>query len=127
LRSAGAGKSIALAIDATALQKSESGESRMYMRIVWGKISPGKWNEFEMTFKAAMAKRGELDGLVNHWLAHDQKDADAGYSITLWRSEADMLAFWESPRRKEVMAQLEPFYVNQYTTTHCEVRYALNG
>ena len=38
-----------------------------------------------------------------------------------------MLAFWDSPQRKEVMAPLEPYYVNQFTTTHCEVRYALHG
>ena len=35
----------------------------MYMRIVWGRIVPGKWNEFEAAFKAAMATRGELKGL----------------------------------------------------------------
>lgn len=99
----------------------------MFMRIVWGKILPGKWNEFEATFKTAMAGRGELKGLQNHWLVRDQGDPNAGYSITLWASEEEMRAFWESPRRKEVMAPLEPFYVNQFTTTHCEVRYALHG
>ena len=35
----------------------------MYMRIVWGKIVPGKWDEFEAAFKAAMSVRGELKGL----------------------------------------------------------------
>lgn len=99
----------------------------MYMRIVWGKILPGKWNEFEAAFKTAMAMRGDVKGLVNHWLARDQNDGNAGYSVTIWQSEADMLAFWDSPRRKELMAPLEPFYVNQFTATHCEVRYALHG
>lgn len=99
----------------------------MFMRIVWGKILPGKWSEFEATFKTAMTGRGELEGLQNHWLVRDQGDPNAGYSITLWTSEAEMLAFWNSPKRKEVMAPLEPFYVNQFTTTHCEVRYALHG
>lgn len=99
----------------------------MHMRIVWGRIIPGKWNEFEAAFKAAMATRGELKGLRQHWLALDQHDTNAGYSITLWDSEADMKTFWDSERRKEVMAPLEPFYVNQFTTTHCEVRYGLHG
>ncbi len=98
----------------------------MYMRIVWGKILPGKWNEFEVAFKAAMAVRGEVKGLKDHWLARDQSDANAGYSITLWDTESDMRAFWESSIRKDVMAPLEPFYVNQFTTTHCEVTYALH-
>ncbi len=98
----------------------------MYMRIVWGKILPGKCNEFEVAFKAAMAVRGEVKGLKDHWLARDQSDANAGYSITLWDTESDMRAFWDSSKRKDVMAPLEPFYVNQFTTTHCEVKYALH-
>ena len=99
----------------------------MYMRIVWGKIIPGKWNEFEAAFKAAMAKRGQVAGLKNHWLARDQHDGNAGYSITLWDTESAMGEFWDSPKRKEIKAPLEPFYVNQFTTTHCEVNYALHG
>jgi len=98
----------------------------MYMRIVWGKIVDDKWDEFEAAFKAAMAARGDLKGLKNHWLARDQNDVDAGYSITLWDSESDMRAFWDSDKRKEVMAPLEPFYINQFTITHCEVKYTLH-
>ena len=99
----------------------------MYLRIVWGKIVPGKWNEFEAAFVAAMAKRGELEGLQNHWLARAQADPNAGYSITLWNSEADMKTFWDSDARKQIMAPLEPFYVNQFTTTNCEVKYTLHS
>ena len=99
----------------------------MYMRIVWGRILPGKWDEFEAAFKTAMANRGELQGLQNHWLARDQNDENAGYSITLWDNESDMKVFWDSQKRMEVMAPLEPFYVNQFTITHCSVKYALDG
>ena len=99
----------------------------MYMRIVWGKIVPGKWNEFENAFKAAMQVRGEPKGLKHHWLARDQNDANAGYSITMWDSEQDMKQFWDSEKRKQVMAPLEPFYVNQFTTTNCEVKFTIHG
>ena len=98
----------------------------MHMRIVWGKIVPGKWNEFEAAFKTAMAARGQVKGLVDHWLARDQGDANAGYSITLWETEKDMTSFWDSDKRQAVTGPLEPFYVNQFTTTLCEVRYALH-
>lgn len=99
----------------------------MYMRIVWGKILPGKWNEFETAFKTAMANRGDLGGLVNHWLAQDQADPNAGYSVTLWDSEASMQAFWNSQKRRDVMAPLEAFYVNQFTVTNCAVKYSLHA
>ena len=42
-------------------------------------------------------------------------------------SEADMQAYWQSPGRAEGMALLQPFFSNQYTTTHCEVRMAARG
>ena len=71
----------------------------MYMRIVWGKIVPGKWQEFEATFKSSMTSRGPVKGLKSHWFANDQQDANAGYSITLWDSEADMRAFWDGRHR----------------------------
>jgi hypothetical protein len=67
---------------------------------------------------------GDVKGLKNQWLARDQVDLDAGYSITLWDGEADMLAFWDSKKREEAMALLRPFFLNQFTVTQCEVRSA---
>lgn len=94
----------------------------MYMRIIWGRIVPGQWDGFEAAFKKAIALRGDVKGLKDHWLARDQNEPDAGYSITLWDNEADMRAFWDSKKREEAMALLRPFFLNQFTVTHCEVR-----
>jgi hypothetical protein len=33
-----------------------------------------------------------------------------------------MRAFWDSKKRNEAMAILQPFYVNQYTITNCALR-----
>jgi hypothetical protein len=35
-----------------------------------------------------------------------------------------MRAFWESPKRGEAMAVLQPFFVNQFTITNCAVQIA---
>ena len=37
-----------------------------------------------------------------------------GYSISQWESEEDMRAFWDSKRRSDAMAVIQPFFVNQY-------------
>jgi heme-degrading monooxygenase HmoA len=66
--------------------------------------------------------RGDVKGLKDHWLARDQNEPDAGYSITVWENEADMRAFWDSKKLEEAMALLRPFFLNQFTVTHCEVR-----
>src|SRR3954465_10362695 len=92
-----------------------------------GKILPDGWDAFEAAYKEALARRGEVRGLKDQWLLRDQNDPDAGYSISLWESEADMQTYWESPGRAEGMALLQPFFANQYTTTHCDVRMAARG
>ncbi len=99
----------------------------MQMRIVWGKVLSGKWDEYEAAFKQALAERGAVKGLHNQWLVRDQSDPDAGFSISLFESDADMHAFWNSAAREKAMARLQSFYVNQYTVTHCDVKFAVNG
>src|SRR6476660_4803547 len=97
----------------------------MQMRIIWGKIMPGQWNAFEAAFKRALEIRGDVKGLKGQWLLRDQNDPDAGYSISQWESEEAMRAFWDSKRRSDAMAVIQPFFVNQFTITNCEVRVAI--
>jgi heme-degrading monooxygenase HmoA len=91
---------------------------------IWGKILPGQWDAFEAAFKKALEIRGDVKGLKGQWLLRDENDPDAGYSISQWESADDMRAFWDSKKRSEAMAVLQPFYVNQYTITNCAVRIA---
>src|ERR1700752_1020324 len=77
----------------------------MQMRIIWGKIMPGQWDAFE-----ALEIRGQVKGLKAQWLLRDQNDPYAGYAISQWESEADMQAFWDSPKRGDAMAVLQPFF-----------------
>lgn len=94
----------------------------MHMRIVWGRIVPGQWEKFEAAFEQAIKISGSPKGLNDRWLARDQADPDAGYSITLWESEGDMKSFWDSSARTEAMDLLRPYFMNQYTVTECEIR-----
>ena len=96
----------------------------MHMRIIWGRIATGQWAAFEEAYKKAISTRGDVKGLKNQWFARDQDDPDAGYSITLWDTEADMRTFWDSKKREEAMALLRPYFLNQFTVTHCVVRYS---
>jgi heme-degrading monooxygenase HmoA len=82
----------------------------MHMRIVWGKILPGRWDAFEAAFKKALEICGEPKGLKSQWLLRDQNDPDAGYSISHWESGEDMRAFWDSKKRSDAMAVIQPFF-----------------
>src|ERR1700756_4231479 len=98
----------------------------MQIRIVWGKILPGQWDAFEVAFQRALEIRGDVKGLKCQWLLRDQNDPDAGYSISQWESDADMRAFWDSKKRTETMAVIQPFFVNQFTITNCELRVSVS-
>jgi heme-degrading monooxygenase HmoA len=95
----------------------------MYARIVWGKIQPGKWSEYEAAYRNAISARGPTNGLVMQWLARDDRDPDAGYSISIWESKAALEAYVDSKQHQDMTAPLKPFFVNQYTSTHCDIRY----
>jgi len=99
----------------------------MHMRIIWGRIAAGQWDGFEAAYEKATSLRGDVKGLKSQWLTRDQGDPDAGYSITLWETEADMRAFWDSKKREDAMSLLRPFFLNQFTVTECEVRHSVHN
>ncbi len=95
----------------------------MLARIVWGRIAPGKWGEYEAAYKKAIAARGSVAGLTVQWLCRDEADPDAGYDVSLWETKAALTAYVGSTERRDVAEALMPYYVNQFTATHCDVRY----
>ncbi len=65
----------------------------MIMRITWGKLRPGSWNQFESTYNATVAAKGRnIKGLRGRWLLQDTDDKDTGVAISLWDSAADIQA-----------------------------------
>jgi hypothetical protein len=102
---------------------STSKETAMFTRIVWGKVLPGKWGEYESAYKKSIAARGPVDGLLVQWLAQDERDPDAGYSVSIWECRDKMLTYVGSKPHKDMTSPLVPFFVNQYTATHCEIRH----
>jgi len=96
----------------------------MYMRIVWGKLRPGQWKEFEQTHKdVVLGDTDEVKGLKGRMLVQDLTDPDAGYSVSLWESREAMAIYETSPLfRQKILPALRPFFVGEFTTKHCIVR-----
>jgi len=96
----------------------------MYMRVVWGKVRSGQWEQYEEAYKNVLRPGAEnIRGLKGRWLARDLDDPDAGYSVSLWES-TDAIKRYKARDffRHKVMPALQPFFVGDFTTTHCEVR-----
>jgi heme-degrading monooxygenase HmoA len=97
----------------------------MMLRIIHGKLKPGSWHSYERAYKDVMKSAGKILGLRGRWLAQSTDDPDAGYTISLWQSEADMRAYEKGDiLQKTILPQLKPFFSGDYATTRCEVRFA---
>ena len=96
----------------------------MVIRITWGKLRAGSWDEFERTYRANVITKGKnIKGLRGRWLSQDTEDRDTGFAVSLWESLADMQAYEQSALYREIMAPLQPFFVGEYKTYRSEVKY----
>ena len=96
----------------------------MVIRITWGKLRAGAWDEFERTYQANVVTKGKnIKGLRGRWLAQDEGDKDTGFAVSLWDNLPDMQAYEQSALYREITAPLLPFFVGEYKTYRCEVKY----
>ena len=67
----------------------------MIMRITWGKLRAGTWQEYEQAYHEMVAGKA-VPGLRGRWLAQDVNDPDGGFSVSLWDSLDAMQAYEQS-------------------------------
>jgi heme-degrading monooxygenase HmoA len=95
----------------------------MIMRITWGKLRAGTWQEFEQAYRASVAGK-EVPGLRGRWLAQEVTDPEGGFALSLWETPDAMQAYEQSAVfQQEIQPLLQPFFVGEYTTHRCEVKY----
>ena len=95
----------------------------MIMRMTWGKLRAGCWQEYEQAYRATVAEKA-VPGLRGRWLAQDVHDPDGGFAVSVWDSFEAMQAYEQSAVfRQEIQPAMQPFFVGEYTTYRCEVKY----
>lgn len=96
----------------------------MIMRITWGKLNPGTWDEFERVYTETLAGK-EIAGLKGRWLAQDTNDPDGGFAVSLWDNLENLRAYEQSDAYQDMyLPSLKPFFAGEYTTYRCEVKYS---
>lgn len=96
----------------------------MIMRITWGKLRSGSWQEFEQAYHNVVAGQA-VKGLRGRWLAQDLNDPDGGFSVSLWETQADLQAYEQSEVfQNQIRPALQPFFAGEYTTYRCDVKYS---
>jgi heme-degrading monooxygenase HmoA len=95
----------------------------MFMRISWGRIRPGKWNEYERRFDKLVAVQTEAGGPKRRLLVRDLDEPDAGFAISIFETEQEMRAWGkDSEARQRVQTEMADIYIGEYRTRQCEVR-----
>jgi heme-degrading monooxygenase HmoA len=95
----------------------------MVIRITWGRLRAGTWNEFERAYRANAIDGKMVKGFRGRLLVQDSGDNDSGFAMSFWDNLADMDNYEQSAVFKEFSATLEPFFVGEYKTHRCEVKY----
>jgi heme-degrading monooxygenase HmoA len=95
----------------------------MVIRITWGRLRAGVWNEFESAYRANVIDGKTVEGLRWRFLVQDSGDKDTGFAMSLWDNQADMETFEQSGVFQEVLDPLKLFFVGDYKTHRCEVKY----
>jgi heme-degrading monooxygenase HmoA len=95
----------------------------MVIRITWGRLRPGVWSEFERTYRANLIEGKTLKGLRGRMLVQDTADKDTGFAISMWDNMADVETYEQSERYAELIETLQPFFVGEYKTHRCDVKY----
>jgi heme-degrading monooxygenase HmoA len=91
-----------------------------FVRISWGKVDSGVWDQFEQQNRGVLSP--DTPGLLARWVARDTKYPDNFYTLSIWRFVADIDA-WLSSKEFAKLAQLDPYLVGGYSTSVCEVRF----
>ena len=88
-----------------------------------GKIARWLLAEYEKAYRATVADKA-VPGLRGRWLAQHVHDPDGGFAVSVWDSLEAMQAYEQSAVfRQEIQPTLQPFFVGEYTTYRCDVKY----
>ena len=93
----------------------------MFIRISWGRVDPGKWDEYEAAYREGVAAAGRVHGLKGRIFSRDLDDPDTGYSISFWESPADMEAYETGAAERDILPRIQPYFGGAFVTNRLEI------
>ena len=74
----------------------------MYVRMLWGRLRPGMWNEYERLYNEHIEQITQgMSGFQGRQLLQSAENPDEGVSVTLWDSLEALRDYERSPRRQD--------------------------
>ena len=94
----------------------------MYVRMVWGKLRPGTWGDYEHHYNERVSTgNNDIPGLRERQLLRSTEDPDEGISLSIWESMEEMLNYERGEFRQKLAQEVEHLYRGEYWVKHFEV------
>ena len=96
----------------------------MYVRMVWGRLRRGRWDEYERHYKDNVlgSNSRPVEGLLGRQLLCSSENLDEGLSISLWDSLEAMRSYETSPGREESVKATEHLHSGDYWVKKFEIK-----
>lgn len=93
----------------------------MFIRMVWGKLRPGSWEEYERHYHERLTTGTHIKGLMERQLLRSTEDPDEGVSVSIWETLDDMRNYETGDFRQNVAREVEHLYRGEYWVKHFEI------
>jgi len=93
----------------------------MFMRISWGRVDPGAWEDYERAFRKGIEAAGRPQGLMARTLSRDIDDPNTGYSISWWDSAESMEAYETGAAADVIQPRIQKFFGGAFVTNRLEI------
>ncbi|MFQ6028853.1 MAG: antibiotic biosynthesis monooxygenase family protein [Dehalococcoidia bacterium] len=94
----------------------------MFIRMVWGKLHSGTWDEYERHYHERLAApNSEIKGLKERQLLRSTEDPDEGISVSIWDTMEDLRTYETGEFRQQVAREVEHLYRGEYWVKHFEI------
>ncbi len=87
----------------------------MYLRIAWGKLHPGAWDEYERHYcERIVPSDKDFDGLLGRQLLRCAQNPDEGISFSVWDNLEDRAAYESSETHQAFAKEVDHLYQGDY-------------
>ena len=100
----------------------------MYMRMSWGSLRPGSWDDYRRYYlDRVVPSTKAISGLRQRQLLRSTENSDEGISLSTWESLDDLMAYERSESRRGLLREVEHLHHplayprGEYWVKHFEV------
>lgn len=88
----------------------------MYVRMVWGHLRPGRWEEYENYYREKVFPLDEtIDGLLSRSILRGIDGEDEAVSLSVWNTEEELHWYENSNLRKQFADDIQRNYATSWS------------